>query len=139
MYRDSLGCTGFSSPVAYDLNNDGRSEAIISINEFDCSTGFSGDIRHIECKLMAIDFATGTHYPIDQKDGFKNIFTTPWIGDLDKDGYLDIVHCQYFHATSYITAFLGMQIKRISTHIEMEDKPLWGAYMGSNGDGIFRD
>jgi hypothetical protein len=36
-YMDSIGCTGFSSPVVYDLNDDGRDEAIISVNDFDCS------------------------------------------------------------------------------------------------------
>ncbi|MCB0665088.1 MAG: hypothetical protein KDC80_04665 [Saprospiraceae bacterium] len=136
-YQNTLGCTGFSSPVAYDLNGDGRSEAIISINEFDCEQGFSGDIGEIENKLIAIDFANGTEYVIDSKKRFKNIFTTPWIGDLDNDGYLDIIHCQYFHSTPYITAFLGLEVKRISTHIKMKSEALWGGYMGSGGDGIF--
>jgi hypothetical protein len=137
-YQNTLGCTGFSSPVVYDLNGDGRSEAILSINEFDCSTGFSGDIGNIENKLIAIDFATGSEYPIDQKTKFKNIFTTPWIGDLDDDGYLDILHCQYYHSPPYISTFLGMEVKRISTHIKMREEVFWGAYMGTNGDGIFR-
>lgn len=137
VYQNTLGCTGFSSPVAYDLNGDGRSEAIISINEFDCAKGFSGDIGEIENKLIAIDFSNGTEYVIDQKKRFKNIFTTPWIGDLDEDGYLDIVHCQYFHSTPYITAFIGLEIKRISTHIKMKSDEIWGGYMGTNGDGIY--
>ncbi|MCB0684944.1 MAG: VCBS repeat-containing protein [Saprospiraceae bacterium] len=136
-YENSLGCIGFSSPVAYDLNNDGRSEAIISINEFDCAKGYSGDIGEIENKLIAIDFVNGTEYVIDQKKRFKNVFTTPWIGDLDDDGYLDIVHCQYFHSTPYISAFLGLEIKRISTHIKMRSTRIWGGYMGTNGDGIY--
>jgi len=29
-------------PVIYDLNDDGRDEAIISINNFDCSLGYAG-------------------------------------------------------------------------------------------------
>jgi outer membrane protein assembly factor BamB len=136
-YQNTLGCTGFSSPVACDLNGDGRSEAIFSINEFDCSAGFSGDIGNITNKLMAIDFATGREYPIDQKEKFKNIFTTPWIGDLDGDGYLDILHCQYYHSTPYITAFLGFEMKRISTHIKLRGAVPWGGYMGTRGDGIF--
>ena len=36
-YQNSLGCSGFSSPVAYDLNGDGRDEVILSINEYDCT------------------------------------------------------------------------------------------------------
>ena len=137
-YMDSLGCTGFSSPVVYDLNGDGRDEAIISINEFNCSLGFTGQSpRDMENRLVAIDFGRHTVQTIDQQKGFKNIFTTPWIGDLDDDGYLDIVHCQYFHH-SYLLSFMGMRMKRISTPIRMRDEVRWGSYMGTKGDGVFR-
>jgi outer membrane protein assembly factor BamB len=136
-YLDSLGCTGFSSPVVYDLDHNGTDEAIISINEFDCSLGFSGQSPgEIESKLIAIDFGSHSVRDIDQQKGFKNIFSTPWIGDLDGDGYLDIVHCQYFHR-GYLLNFLGMRIRRIATPIRMRNEVEWGSYMGSRGDGVF--
>lgn len=135
-YMDSIGCTGFSSPVVYDLNNDGNDEAIISINEFDCSLGFTGRTPvDMENKLIAIDFQKATVRTIDQSKGFKNIFSTPWIGDLDNDGYLDVVHCQYFHQSDLLS-FLGMRIKRIDIPIRVGKNPVWGSYMGSQGDGI---
>jgi len=137
-YMDSIGCTGFSSPVVYDINRDGRDEAIISINEFDCSLGFVGQSpRDIENKLIAVDFKKKSYSVIDQSKGFKNIFSTPWIGDLDNDGYLDIVHCQYFHQSDLLL-FLGMRIKRIDTPIRYTKPAMWGSYMGENGDGIFK-
>lgn len=137
-FIDSLGCTGFSSPVVYDLNDDGRDEAIISINEYDCKLGFSGQSpREMENKLLAIDFANNRLQTIDQRKGFKNIFTTPWIGDMDDDRYLDIVYCQYFHH-SYLLSFMGMRIKRVATPIRIEGEVGWGAYMGTRGDGVFR-
>ena len=137
-YVDSIGCTGFSSPVVYDLNHDGLDEAIISINEFDCSLGFAGKSpRDIENKLIAIDFKKKSFNVIDQSKGFKNIFSTPWIGDIDDDGYLDIVHCQYFNQMDLLS-FLGMRIKRIDTPIQMRKSSPWGAYMGSHGDGVFQ-
>jgi len=136
-YVDSIGCTGFSSPVVYDLNNDGRDEAIISINNFDCSLGYASKVPEtIENKLIAIDFAKKSVNTIDQAKGFKNIFSTPWLGDIDNDGYLDIIYCQYFHYSD-LTTFLGMRIKRIDTPVKMKKKVAWGAYMGSNGDGVF--
>jgi hypothetical protein len=136
-YMDSIGCTGFSSPVVYDLNDDGRDEAIISVNEFDCSLGYSlQNPTVVENKLIAIDFSNKTVNIIDQAKGFKNIFSTPWIGDLDKDGYLDMIYCQYFHHSNLL-AFLGMRIKRIDLPVKIEKPVLWGAYLGSNGDGIF--
>ena len=138
-YIDSLGCTGFSSPVIYDINNDARDEAIISINEFDCSLGFAGQSpREIENKLIAIDFKKKSFSVIDQSKGFKNIFSTPWIGDLDNDEYLDVVHCQYFHQTDLLL-FLGMRVKRIDTPVPYRKPAVWGSYMGAKGDGIFKD
>ncbi|MEK6477821.1 PQQ-binding-like beta-propeller repeat protein [Catalinimonas sp. 4WD22] len=138
VYLDSMGCTGFSSPVVYDLNHDGRDEVIISINEYDCAGGFTKQApAEMLTKLIAIDFSNQSVNVIDQVQGFKNIFTTPWIGDLDQDGYLDIVHCQYYSPSIDLIAFMGMRVKRISTHIKIEKPVKWGAYMGSAGDGIF--
>lgn len=138
-FMDSIGCTGFSSPVVYDINGDGRDEALISINEYDCTVGFKGESpKMMENKLIAIDFANNAIHTIDQQKGFKNIFTTPWIGDMDEDKYLDIVYCQYFHH-SYLLSFLGMRVKRIATPIRVKDEVRWGAFMGSQGDGVFRD
>jgi outer membrane protein assembly factor BamB len=138
VYQDSMGCTGYSSPVAYDLDHDGQDEAIVSINEFDCSLGFAGKSpTEIENKLMAINFKSKSVQIIDQAKGFKNIFSTPWIGDLDGDGYLDLIYCQYYHHFDLL-AFLGMRVSRIDTPVKMRKPVLWGAYMGTDGDGLFK-
>ncbi len=137
-YQDSLGCAGFSSPVAYDLNGDGIEEAILSINIYDCSRGYAAQSKlDIENRLIAIDFKARRVIQIDHLKNMKNIFSTPWIGDLDHDGYLDIVHSQFFSPNYDLLVFLGMQIKRISTSIRYKQPVRWGGYMGSNGDGIY--
>lgn len=136
-YMDSIGCTGFSTPVVYDLNNDGRDEALISINDFDCSLGYaSKSPASVTNKLVSIDFAKKSVFMIDEAKGFKNVFSTPWIGDLDNDGYLDIIYCQYYHYSDLLN-FLGMTVKRIDTPVKMRKKILWGSFLGSNYDGIF--
>jgi outer membrane protein assembly factor BamB len=137
-YIDSIGCTGFSSPVVYDLNNDGHDEAIISVNDFDCSLGYASKSPQLmENKLIAIDIFNKSVQTLDQAKGFKNIFSTPWIGDLDKDGYLDIIYCQYYHYSDLLS-FLGMTIKRIDTPVKIKKRVLWGSYLGSNADGVFK-
>ena len=139
VYMDSIGCTGFSSPVVYDINGDGRDDALISINNFDCSLGYaSKSPSFMENKLVSIDFAKKSVDTIDSGQRFKNIFSTPWIGDLDNDGRLDIIYCQYFHYSD-IVSFLGMRIKRIATNVKMKRPVQWGAFLGSNGDGIFNE
>ena len=136
-YMDSIGCTGFSSPVIYDLNNDGRDEAIISINNFDCSLGYAAKSPQVmENKLIAIDFAKKSIDTLDRTQGFKNIFSTPWIGDLDNNGFLDIIYCQYFNYSDLVS-FLGMRIKRIDTPVKIKRPVLWGAFLGSHSDGVF--
>ncbi|MEJ1238519.1 PQQ-binding-like beta-propeller repeat protein [Chryseolinea sp. T2] len=136
-YTDSIGCTGYSSPVVYDLDNDGTDEVIISVNEFDCSVGFVGKSPTvIENRLIAIDFKKHSVIAIDQAKRMRNVFSTPWIGDLDDDGYLDVVHCQYFHAGDLLN-FLGMNIKRIDTPVKIRKPVKWGAYMGSSYNGCF--
>ncbi len=138
-FTDSIGCTGFSSPVVYDLDDDGIDEAIISVNEYDCRVGYSGKVpSKMQNRLIAFQFRKGEITAIDQLAGFKNIFSTPWIGDMDDDGYLDIVHCQYYNSTAgELLMFLGMKVKRIATPIRMSKPVIWGAYRGSAGDGLY--
>ena len=106
--------------MAYDLTGDGRDEALISVNDFDCSLGYASQSpAMVKNRLLAIDFSKKALSTIDEASGYKNIFSTPWIGDLDSDGYLDIIYCQYFHHADLLS-FLGMRIKRIDTPIEMK-------------------
>lgn len=138
-YQNYLGCTGFSSPVIYDLNDDGTDEAIISINEYDCNRGFVDNSKlNVTNKLIAIDFAKKSIQEIDKAARFKNIFSTPYIGDLDADGYIDIVYNQYFNYGTDLMLFLGMTTKRISSSIKIKEPIKWGAYMGSDGTSVFR-
>ena len=133
-----MGCSGFSSPIAYDLNGDGFDEVIFSINEYDCTRPIDDrSAFSIENKLVLMDFKADTTYLLDQTKSFKNIFSTPWLGDIDGDGYLDLVHCQYF-SNSDILSFLGMKVKRIDLPIKLKNKPLWGGFMGSYGNATYQ-
>ncbi len=138
-FMDSLGCVGFSSPGAVDLNGDGFDEAIFSITEYDCEVGVNGNPAEVNHRLVAINFVTNQVIKLDQLQQFKNLFSTPWLGDLDDDGYLDIVHGVYYSPKADMLSFLGMNLRRISTHFKMRNRPYWGTYMGTMGDGVFAE
>ena len=139
VFTDSIGCIIFSSGVAADLNSDGWDEVVMSITDYACSTDFkevSSD--SMSNKLMTFNFRNGETLVIQETPRFKNIFSTPWVGDMDDDNYLDIIHCQYFHFNN-IYEFIGSSMSRISTGIRVKDPLRWGAYMGSQYDGIYHD
>ncbi len=138
--ENSYGCFVVSSPVIYDIDKDGFDEAILNINDYQCDFEVEDELLDppgITHQLITMDFQTQTHQVIDQTKGFRNIFSSPWIGDLDDDGYLDIVYNVYNHAND-LRRYLGMSLKRISTPIKIRKPVKWGAYMGSEGDGIYK-
>lgn len=139
LYHDSLGCFVVSSPVVYDMDHDGYDEAILNINDYQCETEIVDNIPNptkMTYQLIVMDFQKKNHQVIDYMEGFRNIFSTPWIGDMDNDGYLDIVYNAYNHPAD-LNRYLGMSVKRISTPVKMKQPVKWGAYMGSDGSGIF--
>ena len=138
-YIDSMGCPRVSSPVVYDLNNDEIDEVVFSLDSFECN-GFTGrPPKSMISKLIAISFTDKEIITINQNDQFKNVFTTPLLADIDGDGYLDITYANYPHSENIgMLIFDGMTIRRTSTPFKMSQPVKWGAYMGSNGDGIYR-
>ena len=138
-YQDSLGCFALSSPVVYDLDRDGFDEAIFSVNQYACNIGFNEDQRApklVSHRLTFVNFQKGNVQIIDDLAQFINIFSTPWIGDLDGDGFLDFVYCQYYNPQD-IYRFMGMRVRRISSSIRIHEPVRWGGYMGSHANGIW--
>jgi len=139
VFSDSLGCTSMSSPVVYDMDRDGYDEALFSTNQYDCTLeNLSDDQRFptMESSLMLVDLEPYQVNVVEEVQRFSNLYSTPWIGDMDNDGYLDIVMCQYFHS-GQLYRFVGMKIKRVSSAIPVKKAPIWGAYMGSDGRNVF--
>lgn len=128
-----LGCTGFFSPVAIDLNNDGIDEVLLSVNEYKCTGIFVTDIMHY---LAVFDLKAGAVKPFTEKKKVKNLSSTPWLGDMDHDGLLDIVYCVQAN-TSKILEFYGMAVLRLETPDAIAKPATWGGYMGNEGAGVF--
>ena len=133
-FLDSLGYYQTSTPVVIDLNNDGWDEALLSVN---IEVYDEKDKRYLNTILMAINFNGNEVVQLWDSHVGSNISSTPWIGDMDNDGFLDIVHCHETNPKKSYT-FDGMQVNRIISEIPVTSRIRWGSYMGSSYDGIFK-
>lgn len=66
----------------------------------------------------------------------SNVASTPWVGDLDDDGFLDIIYCN-MTTPDRVYTFDGMRVIRLSTKLSSDNQVPWGAYMGNDYRGIF--
>lgn len=132
-FIDSLGFYQTSTPVVIDIDGDGWDEAILSVN---AEVYDSNENRSLSTIIFLNSFRDNELIQLGEPDTGSNISSTPWIGDVDNDGLLDIVYCHETNPDKSYT-FDGMQVNRLSTDIPIKAKIKWGSYMGSNYDGIF--
>lgn len=133
LFEEELGCFGFSSPLNYDLDGDGKHELIWSVNEYNCEGIYLADGSHY---LYMKDLGNASQEIISPKVLGKNIATTAWIGDLDQDGFMDMVYCVQAN-TTVLEHYFGFQLIRSHTGIPVNDIPSWTEYMGPGGKGVF--
>lgn len=133
-YLDSLGYYQTSSPVAVDLTGDGVEEVILSV---DYQVVDSIGVKSFYTTLYAIDFTQKEAIALVEGLPGHNVSSTPWIGDMENDGFLDIVYCHGTNAKKTYT-FDGLRVNRLKTTIPITKPIKWGAYMGSHYDGVYR-
>ena len=133
-YLDSLGSYQTSTPVVIDLDNNGVDEALLNVN---IQAFNEMNIGSFQNTLLVINFKGNEVLQVWDSNPGSNIASTPWIGDMDNDGLLDIVYC---HGTSTLKtySFTGIQVNRIATSLAIKSEIRWGAYMGNQYNGIFR-
>ncbi len=134
LFTDSLGFYQNTSPLAIDLTADGRDEVLMSVNFQEVDELYR---KFFYTMLAIIDFSSGEIIKISDVHEGSNLSSTPWVGDLDDDGFLDIIYC---HGTNlrHTYTFDGLQVHRLVTQIPMPPHLSWGAYQGHHYDGVFR-
>ena len=135
MFSDSLGVVQTGSPVVADFNNDGFDDGLMSINFTVLKKKI---LKFYNNMLVVFDFHNNSTYQLTDYFAGVNLASTPWIGDLDNDAKLDIIFCSLTEDRN-IFAMNGFRITRVSTEIELSEPVRWGAYMGSDYTGIFRE
>ena len=133
LWRDSLGLINFCSPIAFDSNNDGKDEALISI--------INNNENYFESEFILRDFINENNTIIGPFSG-GNVACTPQITDLENDGLLDLVISvradsldPFGDGTFYEN---GINTMLVSTNYNVPQSTIgWGSYMGTNFDGKY--
>ncbi len=128
---DTLGLFQTASPVIADFTNNGYDDALLSVN-FSLTDLEKGLIEVFHNILVVYDFNDLSLHQLTAPIQGMNLASTPWIGDLNSNGKLDIIYCVLTEAD------LGsFRVYRYATDIDVSSEIKWGAYMGSNYNGIF--
>ncbi|MAD50438.1 MAG: hypothetical protein CMC95_03960, partial [Flavobacteriales bacterium] len=125
LFIDSLGDFNFSTPVAFDSNDDGNDEVMISI------TNINAGFVH---ELVLLDFVSNSQTTLTSFSG-GDVWSSPLVKDIDGNGFLDIIS-----VTQNNNPFVsdGISINRINTSFSVPTKGVsWGTYLGNNYDGHF--
>ena len=132
-FEDTLGFYQLSTPIVADLNGDGKDEALLPMN-YQVTNEYQ--MKFFHNNIMAIEFTEKVVAELDLQNEGNNLSSTPWIGDIDNNGYLDLI---YVHGTNVkqTYTFDGLQINRIDTKFPVIGKIKWGSYMGSNYNGVY--
>jgi len=132
-FLDSLGYYQTSSPIAADLNGDDIDEVLLSV-DFEI---MEGQKKVFNTGIFTINFTNKQIKLLVEGIPGHNLSSTPWIGDIDNDGYLEVIYCNGTNIHDSMS-FDGLQVHRIQTSTPADESLKWGSYMGSNYDGIFR-
>jgi len=125
LYLDSISDFNFSSAVAFDHNNDGKDEVLISTTNI--GESFSHD-------LILIDFINDTTTLLNTNNG-GDVWSTPLIYDLDADNLLDIVFITQ-NDNPFVSS--GISVSRLSSNYLGPNQGVsWGSYMGTNYNSQF--
>ena len=132
-YEDSLGFYQMTSAVAADFNGDGQDEVLLPVN-YQVLNEYQ--MKFFYNTIVFMEFTSKVTMDLDLHNEGSSISSTPWIGDLDNNGFLDIV---YLHGTNVkqTYTFDGMRVNRIDTKFPLNGKIRWGSYMGSTYNGVY--
>lgn len=133
--QDTLGVFQTASPIAADVTGNGTLEALQSVNigyeQFDGS-------YHYNHMLVANDFRNQRQFILDELQPGANLSSTPWAGDLDNNGRLDIIYL-VTHDQKDIFGANGFTLFRLQARHSTRAETPWGSYMGSDYDGVYKE
>lgn len=140
---DRFGTTGFTyaSPLTLDINNDGYDDVVMTVND---DKDPYGPQPGVESKLVGFNLKDKSQFKISDALPGANFAITPYFGDLDQDGNVDVLYGSLAATTAHYPGVVANRIPpRLTRLVRRELNGLppkairWGAYMGHGGDAIF--
>ena len=127
--KDSIGVLQFASGNAIDLNNDGRDEAILSVNYMQ-----SGTWKH---RMEVFDFVAHTIQPLLPQQTGVNIGATPLFTNLDNDNLLDLVYLVKKDSLNPM-GWKGVYLNRVELSVGFPNAGLaWASYLSTQNNGVY--
>jgi hypothetical protein len=129
-YLDTIPAFQYASAVVANLNGDGFDEAIINQSALKRKQFENVFYSY----LLVFDFKNKKNYSVGDTLQYTNLASTPWIGDLNKDGMYDIIYTsvKYDNAATDLQKPLGLTIHRGATNFKIKNKLSWSAFMGTH-------
>ena len=133
LYHETNGCESFSTALSADMNDDGLSEFMYTINDYKCESIYLGNTKY---NLQVLNYSGKEIQDIVSPVQGKNIFVTPWLGDLDgnaKDDLIICIHSNYNDKLSYH----GMHLFRFEYDRILDNVKSWNQYLGPDSNGNY--
>ncbi|MEP1033612.1 PQQ-binding-like beta-propeller repeat protein [Ekhidna sp.] len=134
IFTGTMGSVQTSTPIIADITQDGFDDALLSVNIF----VETFPLKDYFNALVLYDFKNKSVHQFTRAQFGLNLASTPWVGDLDNDGKFDIIYCNHTESRN-VFAMNDLRVNLIKTDIDIKTPVKWGAYMGSDYDGIFKD
>lgn len=112
-----FGVMATSQPLILDVDGDGWDEVLIATND-----GFGPVRADVPSRLVMFDGRTRARRMQVPLTGL--VASTPWLGDLDGDGRLDVVQPHWGHVT------------RLALEVPSDVFVRWNQYRGPRLDGV---
>ena len=144
LWQETLGYKNYATPIAFDSNNDGKDEVLISIIKECCALTPCTE-QDCENELILIDFINNSQTSLlDSLDG-GNINSTPQITDIDNNGFLNIIFATQANAEDPFIVDAtelndGIDVINIETNFSTSICDVaWGSYMGTYFNGQYNN
>lgn len=139
--KNIFGKFTYSSPLVADIDNNGVDEVILNtIDDYS-----ERDQKKPFYQILFFDSSKNKFEPFSSKKYGACFASTPWLGDLDNNGQLDLIYSgspaaisDFPGTTTFIKPPLLLQMHREEFENIKPNSVKWGQYLGVNSQSIFK-